>query len=235
MIGFALAGGGNSWSLTDGLGSGRTDMFEAGLYALTRNGPAYFSAALAYAWHQASTDRTVTITGIDRLAADFHIHGPGLRVESGYRFTTNLFDFTPYVGGQFQAIFIPAYREYAASGSPGFALNYDAKATLLARSELGFWLGRTIPLTDGTLLTLRSRLAWVHDFNNVRRITATFQTLPGATFTIDGATPAQNIALASVIAELKFLNRVTVSAKFDGEFAGNLYSYSGTGKLKFEW
>ncbi len=235
MIGFALAGGGSSWSLTDGLGSGRTDFIHAGLYALTRNGPAYFSAALAYAWHQASTDRKVTISGPDRLVADFNVHGPGLRIETGYRFATNVFDFTPYVGTQLQAIFIPSYGEYAASGSQGFALNYDAKTTLLARGELGFWLGRTIPLTDGTLLTLRSRLAWVHDFNSARQITAAFQTLPGAIFTIDGAAPAQDIALASVIAELKFRNRVTLSAKFDCEYGSNLYSYSGVGMLKFEW
>ncbi|HEY5541856.1 MAG TPA: autotransporter domain-containing protein [Candidatus Binatia bacterium] len=235
MLGFALAGGGSSWSLTDGLGSGRTDFIQAGLYALTRNGPAYFSAALAYAWHQASTDRTVTITGPDRLAADFNIHGPGLRIEGGYRFATNLFDFTPYVGSQLQAIFIPSYREYATSGSPGFALYYDAKATILARSELGFWLDRTIPLADGTLLALRSRLAWVYDFTNARRITASFQTLPPATFTIDGATSAPNIVLASVVADLKFGNHITLGARFDGELAGKLISYSGTGTLKFKW
>ena len=43
---------------------------------------------------------------------------------------------------------------------------------------------RTLP--DATL-TLRSRFAWAHDYNTDRSIGATFQTLPGASFVVNGA------------------------------------------------
>src|SRR3954463_10052919 len=47
-VGFALAGGGTGWGLANGLGSGRSDAFQAGVYGTTRAGNAYLSAALAY-------------------------------------------------------------------------------------------------------------------------------------------------------------------------------------------
>ena len=40
VAGFALAGGGTNWSLAQGLGGGRSDAFQAGVYAATRSGPA---------------------------------------------------------------------------------------------------------------------------------------------------------------------------------------------------
>src|SRR5262249_52215846 len=57
IVGFALAGGGTSWSLAQGLGGGRSDAFQAGLYGATRSGPAYLAAALAYTQYWMSTDR----------------------------------------------------------------------------------------------------------------------------------------------------------------------------------
>ena len=71
VAGFALAGGGTQYGLSQGLGSGRSDMFQAALYSLTRVDAAYVSAAIAYGFHQFNTDRYVTVAGTDHLAADF--------------------------------------------------------------------------------------------------------------------------------------------------------------------
>jgi uncharacterized protein with beta-barrel porin domain len=48
-LGFALGGGGTDWSIANALGTGRSDVFQGGLYGSTRWGAAYVSAALAYA------------------------------------------------------------------------------------------------------------------------------------------------------------------------------------------
>jgi uncharacterized protein with beta-barrel porin domain len=48
-LGFALGGGGTDWSVANALGTGRSDVFQGGLYGSTRWGAAYVSAALAYA------------------------------------------------------------------------------------------------------------------------------------------------------------------------------------------
>jgi autotransporter-associated beta strand protein len=48
VVGVALAGGGTDWSLAQGLGGGKSDAFQAGVYGATRWGPAYLAAALAF-------------------------------------------------------------------------------------------------------------------------------------------------------------------------------------------
>ena len=56
-----------------------------------------------------------------------------------------------------------------------------------------------------------------------------FQSLPGASFIVNGVVPAQNSALTSAGAELRLANGVTLLAKFDGEFASHSSTYGGTG------
>ena len=48
-----------------------------------------------------------------------------------------------------------------------------------------------------------------------------FQSLPGASFIVNGAIPAENSALVSAGAELRFANGVSLLAKFDGDFASH--------------
>ena len=70
----------------NGLGGGKSDAFQAGVYGATRSGPAYLAAALAFTNHWMSTDR-FAFAG-DHLTASFNAQSFGARVESGYRFAT---------------------------------------------------------------------------------------------------------------------------------------------------
>ena len=85
------------------------------------------------------------------------------------------------------------------------------------------------------MLALRGRLAWAHDWVSDPTLTPVFQSLPGASFIVTGATPAQNSALASAGAELRLANGITLLAKFDGEFASHSSTYAGTGTLRYAW
>src|SRR5262245_2943957 len=78
VIGFALAGGGTNWSLAQGLGGGKSDAFQAGIYGATRWGPAYLAATLAFTNHWMSTDR-FAFAG-DHLTARFNAQSYGGRV-----------------------------------------------------------------------------------------------------------------------------------------------------------
>jgi uncharacterized protein with beta-barrel porin domain len=66
-------------------------------------------------------------------------------------------------------------------------------------------------------------------------LTPLFQALPGATFIVNGAFPAKDAALASAGGELRRANRVTLLAKFDGEFASHSTTYAGTGTFRYRW
>jgi uncharacterized protein with beta-barrel porin domain len=59
--------------------------------------------------------------------------------------------------------------------------------------------------------------------------------LPGTNFIVNGATPAKDSALVSTGAELRLVNGVTLSGKFDGEFASRAQTYAGTGTVRWAW
>ncbi len=129
LAGFALAGGGTNFGV-NGLGSGRSDLFQAGAYLRHTVGAAYVTAALAYGWQDVTTDRTVTIAGVDQLRANFNANAWSGRVESGYRFVTPwTIGITPYAAAQFTTFALPAYAESVVSGAGTFALAYNAKTS----------------------------------------------------------------------------------------------------------
>jgi len=235
LVGFALAGGNTSWSLSQGLGGGKADVFQIGGYASKTFGAAYISGALTYAWHDVTTDRTVTVSGTDKLTASFNAHSIGARLEAGTKVRTPWLGVTPYAALQAQSFKTPSYGESVVSGSNTFALAYTSRTSNTLRTELGTWLDKSFLLGNADILTLRSRAAWAHDYANDNGINAAFQTLPGSSFTVNGAAAPKNSALLSLGGEWRMANGVTLGARFDGEFAQNSQSYAGTGSLRYAW
>jgi uncharacterized protein with beta-barrel porin domain len=128
-----------------------------------------------------------------------------------------------------------SYSEFAVSGASTFALNYDAHTTTVTRTELGAWLDRPVLLSDGAVLSLRSRAAWAHDEWSDPRMTASFQSLAGSSFTVVGATPVHDSLLTSAVAEISFRNGISVAGKFDSELAPRSQTYVGTARLRYIW
>jgi uncharacterized protein with beta-barrel porin domain len=233
IAGFALGGGGTNFSVT-GFGSGRSDMFQAGAFVRHTVGAAYVTGALAYGGQEVTTDRIVTVAGFDHLQARFDANTVSGRVEGGYRFITPWMGVTPYAAGQFTTIDLPAYAEQVLAGTGNFALNYAAKTATDARTELGVRTDRSFAMRDG-VLTLRGRLAWAHDYMTDRNVGAVFQSLPGSFFVVNGAAQAQNSALTTLAAEMRWMNHWSVAATFEGEFSDVYNSYAGKGVVRYTW
>jgi autotransporter-associated beta strand protein len=236
IAGFALAGGATNFSV-NGLGSGRSDLFQAGAFVRHNVGAAYLTGALAYGWQDITTDRTVTIAGTDLLRAQFNANAFSGRLEGGYRFVTPWLGgigITPYAAGQFVTFDLPAYAEQAIAGVNTFALSYASKSVTDTRSELGLRSDKSFAMQNG-IFTLRGRAAWAHDFNPDRNIAATFQTLPGASFVVNGAAQAPDAALVTGSAEMKWLNGFALAATFEGEFSNVTRSYAGKGVARYTW
>jgi autotransporter-associated beta strand protein/T5SS/PEP-CTERM-associated repeat protein len=232
LVGVALAGGGTNWSLAQGIGGGKSDAFQAGIYGATRWGPAYLAAALSFTNHWMSTDR-FAFAG-DHLTSSFNAQSFGGRVEGGYRFMTVYGGLTPYAAIQAQSFHTPSYSESDLNAG-GFALAYNSRNATDTRSELGGRFDRVLLLNPDAALTLRARVAWAHDWISDPSLAALFQTLPGTSFIVNGATPAKNSALTSAGAELRLANGVALLAKFDGEFASHSSTYAGTGTVRYTW
>ncbi|GIQ76963.1 hypothetical protein BraRD5C2_54110 [Bradyrhizobium sp. RD5-C2] len=234
LAGFALAGGGTNFSVANGLGSGRSDLFQAGAFVRHTMGAAYLSGALAYGWQDITTNRTVTIAGLDQLQAKFNANVWSGRVEGGYRLVSLGIGLTPYAAGQFTTLDLPAYAERVIVGANTFALAYAAKTVTATRSELGLRTDKSLAMEDG-VLTLRGRAAWAHDYNPDRSVDATFQTLPGASFVVNGARQARDAALVTASVGKKWLNGWSAAGSFEGEFSNVTTSCAGKGVVRYSW
>jgi uncharacterized protein with beta-barrel porin domain len=236
IAGFALAGGGTSFSVANG-GTGRSDLFQAGAYLRHSNGAAYISAALAFGWQDITTNRAVMVGGLDQLRAEFNANAWSGRLEGGYRFVTPALGglgITPYAAAQFVTFDLPQYAEQAIVGLNTFALSYGARVITDPRSELGIRTDKSWATSEG-ILTLRGRLAWAHDYDPDRSIAATFQTLPAASFVVNGAAQASDSALTTAAVEMKWKNGWSAAATFEGEFSGVTNSYAGKGVVRYVW
>ena len=231
LAGFALAGAGTNWGLANALGGGRSDAFQAGAYGISWFGPAYIAGALAFTNHWFTTNRTALN---DQLTANFVGQSYGARLEGGYRtMVLPALGVTPYAALQAQDFYTPAYSETDVTGG-GFGLNYATMNATDVRSELGARFDDPT-LLYGKPLILFGRAAWAHDWVSNPALGAIFQSLPGASFTVNGAPIPQNSALTSVGAELWLSSNLSVIAKFDGELASGSHTYAGSGTLRYRW
>jgi outer membrane autotransporter protein len=231
IVGFALGGGGTNWGLANGLGTGRSDAFQAGVYGVTRWGPAYLAGALAFANHWFTTNRSALG---DALTANFSGQSYGARLEAGYRYVPlPTFGVTPYAALQAQDFHTPAYSETDQTGG-GLGLAFASMNATDVRTELGARFDSPT-VVAGMPLLLRSRVAWAHDFVSDPSLGAVFQALPGSNFIVNGAPIPHDSALTSAGAELFLTARWTLLAKFDGEFAGGSQTYAGSGTLRYTW
>ena len=230
-VGFAVGGGNADFDLSDRLGGGRSNMVQAAVYSRVNFDKVYVTAALAYAYHDVLTDRSVTVAGVDRYAADFAAHNVAGHIEAGYRVGW----LTPYAALRVQTFRTPGYRESTESGASTFALSYDGHTTTTARTEIGARVEHTFALNQDANLSVRAGAAWAHDYWSETEIDASFQALPRSHFTIRGAEPATNSLLLSAGAEVSFVNGFAVGGSLDGQFADGSQSYAGTAELSYRW
>ncbi|MGA7806227.1 autotransporter outer membrane beta-barrel domain-containing protein, partial [Bradyrhizobium sp.] len=231
ILGFALAGGGTNWGLSGGLGGGRSDAVQVGGYGITHAGAAYVAGAVSFANQWFSTSRTALG---DQLTGRFQGESYGARLEGGYRFAVlPWLGLTPYAAVQAQEFSTAAFSETDVAGG-GFGLNYASMQASDVRSELGVRLDHPTMLA-GMPLVLRGRVAYAHDTVGNPALSAAFQTLPGASFIVDGAPIPKDSALTSVGAQLFITPQWSLLAKFDGEFAQGAQNYASSGTLRYVW
>jgi uncharacterized protein with beta-barrel porin domain len=230
VLGVAVSTGGSNWWVGNGLGQGRSTTMQAALYGLMREGPAYLSLGGSFANHQITSNRSALG---DQLTATYDGQSYSARAEAGYRFeVAPKTGIAPYAAGQFQLFHTPAYSETDITGL-GFGLSYGASDSTYTRTEIGARLDTATEI-DGKPLMLRGRLGWAHDFTNTPAINASFNLLPGSSFTVTGTTPPPDSALVTVGAEYTLRPRLTLGTKFDGEFSAQAQSYAGMFTLRYD-
>ncbi|MBN8944081.1 MAG: autotransporter domain-containing protein [Rhizobiales bacterium] len=239
LVGFALAGGGTSYGL-NGRGGGTGDLFQIGLYGSTRIQDGYVSAAAAYGWNGFDIRRDVNIAGAEVYASRVTAQTYGARIEAGWRFGAALagfgsFGWTPYAAIEAIGYSAPGYSEVSRPAGGAFGLTFAAKNTATARTELGVRLDGKARIGEGTDLITHGRLAWAYQANTERSLDASFQTLANSGFTVFGARPSMHTALASVGAELRFANGLSLTSTIEGEFGERHQAIRANAGLRYAW
>jgi autotransporter-associated beta strand protein len=237
LVGFSLAGGSTNWSVS-GNGSGKSDVFMAGVYGRHTSGPAYIGAAASFANHWMSTTRTVTVAGLDQLKASFNGASFGGRIEGGYRLTLPALtmSWTPYGAIQGQSFRTAGYTEAAAIGSNQFALSVASRTASAWRAEAGMQADRAVAVGDGGELRMFGKAAFAHDAISTPALAANFAVLgPTGSFTALGAQPSQNLLLASSGAEWQLAGGLSLMLKAGAEWGERSRTYSGTGRIRYSW
>lgn len=229
-IGFALGGGGSTFSLGDNLGDGHSGVFNAGVYGTRTFGNAYLSGSGGYAFNNIDTSRVV---GGDNLTADFNANTLFGRIEAGYRSETSVAIVTPYTALQGAAFFMPSYSE-KASGLGTFAVDYDSQTETALRTELGARFDHVLPTESGNV-RLTGRLAWAWNAETARTVTANFQNLALSSFNVQGAEPGRNALLVDAGAEFAVRPNMSVNLALNGEYSGDDIAYGASAKLKYRW
>src|SRR5262249_56770696 len=83
-----------------------------------------------------------------------------------------------------QSFHTPSYTETGLIPN-GFVLKFNGRG----------------PTDSNVVLALRGRVAWAHDWVSDPTLTPMFQSLPGASFIVNGALPVKDSALASAGAQ----------------------------------
>ncbi|MDB5541269.1 MAG: Outer rane autotransporter barrel [Devosia sp.] len=230
-VGLAVSVGGTNFSLADGFGSGHSDALQFAAYGHKDFGNAYVEGALAYGYHAFTTDRYVTIAGVDHFRAEFSAHDVAAELEAGYK----LGWFIPYAAIRGHAFMKPAYSETTVSGVSTFALDYDASTVLAASTEIGATAVWDTTFADDAALSLWVKAAWKHHFGTTSNVTAGFQALPGTSFEVEGATPAADSVLVSAGGQIAASNGWGLGASVRGDFAANARSYGADATLSYTW
>ena len=229
VLGVAVSGGTSSWFVDGGLGNGRTNAFQAGLYGRTRLGPLYLAAAGAWGQHAVSTQRSVPFLA-DSLTANYTATTWSARAEIGHRVSFGDYSMTPFIAGQSQVVNTPAFCEASQLGS-GAALCLNAGSTSSLRSELGVDGEAQLGNLLGSKARVLARLAWAHEYQTTGSMSAWFQSLPGSAFVVSGASLPRDVGIARVMADLELDGTWSVRLQADTEFGDRYGAVAGTARL----
>jgi outer membrane autotransporter protein len=228
-----LAGGySNSNVSVAGRGtSGNSDGGHFGLYGVQHVGPLYLAATIDYAHFSNTTNRTVLGSGEN---GQFDSNAWMLRAESGYRFAMPMANVTPFGGFQVGELYNNGFGENSSGVGLG-GLIVGSQTVDTDKVFLGVQVDTKRVLGNGWVLSPFARIAWEHEFNTDRNISASFEALPGAAYTVYGASAASDLARLNVGVKLAVTQNVALFTTFDGAFSGSGNSYAGTGGVKVSW
>jgi outer membrane autotransporter protein len=238
LIGVAVGGSDSHFSVPDRATSGDVVAGHVGAYGMAMWGALYAAGVLSYSRFDNDVRRTIAGVGpteaaTGRFASDLL----GARLELGRSYALPWVNVTPFAAVQTSTVWQRGFTETSsASGLPGvLGLTYQSQTTTSLPTFLGVQFDTRLALANGTVWSPFVRAAWVHEFRPDRSIAATFESVPGALFSVDGARAWTDALKVNAGSRLALNQYASLFTSFDGEFANSGHSYAGRGGVRFSW
>lgn len=237
---------GNGWRLGGALGytdskirvDGRASQADVSGYSASVYGGKSFAAGAgklnllagaAYTWHDVSTERHATVSGIEqKLTADYGASTAQLFTELGYAMPlSERASIEPFAGIAWSNLRSRSFSESGGSAALHGQSSSDKQtsSTLGLRAQTAFMLGRAEGRLHGTL-------GWRHAFGDVApQSTLAFD--GGQAFTVSGTPIARNAALAELGAEVAMSANAALGLFYSGQYGGGNREH--TGSLTVRW
>lgn len=230
-LGAALSWNTADFSLSENAGNGSSDTVFVALRGRTATERAYLEGALAYGRSAITTDRTLTIAGMDRLVGETDADILAAHVEAGY----SMGIFTPFVGLRAQSHTTKAFTENAAEGTSTYALSYDEHTSNSVRSELGVQMQWPLGEAPASTPTFGLRAAWAHEFATNDAGTRSLVNLPDAPFAASGATQDRDSLILAANVGFASSNGVFVEGGLNTEQSKNASNVGGSITIGYSW
>lgn len=214
--------------------STKSDSFSPALYAGYRQGQAYVTGTIGYAYSETKSDRTF-VTPVAGLISGRTTGNQFIsEVETGYQFDAGpvidgqkLF-LTPFAGFQTSVLTTNGYTE---TGSTGAELTIRETTSGQARLILGGQIDTNLAGID-----IRARTGWVRDaLNEDRLVTAAFAGAASSSFTAAGTKPQQDAALIGLGLTTALGPQSNVYLRYDGEVGSKDRAHGLTGGVRLSW
>lgn len=230
---FGIAASWNTadFTLSNNFGSGSSNSAFIAVRGRTESDRGYIEGALAYGRSRISTDRTLTIAGIDQFVGKTTAESIAARIEAGLHMGM----FTPFVGLRAQSVRVKGFSETLEMGSSSYALQYEAHTATSIRSELGVEMQWPANTNGHQNATFGVRAAWARELASHRSNSATFMNATGVSFPVTGATRDRNSLVLAASATLADSNGLSVVAAIRTEHSRNSTDYSGSVTVGYRW
>ncbi|MEN5161531.1 autotransporter domain-containing protein [Achromobacter spanius] len=186
-------------------------------------------AGTAYTWHDISTERRASVSGISQtLTANYGASTTQLFGEMGYALPmSERVSIEPFAGLSWSDT---RNRSFSESGGSA-ALNGHSDSNKQTTSTLGLrgLLNFTVGQTEGRL---QATLGWRHAFGDVQpQSTMSFD--GGQAFTVAGAPIARDAALAELGVQTALTRNATIGLNYTGQFGGG--NRENAGSIHMTW
>lgn len=164
---------------------------QFGLYGLAKWNKFYVSTIFDYGYFSNESTRYVSGMGPSAEETANNSNAFTGRIEVGYRIEHPIANIMPFVAMQATSLQMGNYDE---SNTNNLGLSVQSKTIMSEPGSLGVQIDKPYDIDSEWSLYPLLKMAWIHEFQTDRNLTASLQDLPTANWTVNGASAASNAA-----------------------------------------